>query len=85
MTMEPGMRISSESDDEAVRECVVAAYSKYIECIGKKPAPMLEDHEALIEAGDLWVFADGDEVFGSLAMRSKGKHLFVGNLAVNPE
>ena len=43
-----------------------ASYSKYVERIGKEPAPMLEDYAALIRAGEVWVLAGeaGGEVLG---------------------
>lgn len=84
----PDIRIASEGDAVAVRECVVVAYSKYIERIGKKPAPMLDDYGALARAGAVWVLADGDEIFGAIAIReirAGGDHLFIENVVVNPE
>lgn len=79
------IRPASGSDAGAVRGCVVAAYSKYIERIGREPAPMLDDYESLARAGEIWILADGDEVFGAIVMRAGDDHLFIENVAVNPE
>ena len=67
-----------------VRDLVRMAYSKYVERIGKEPAPMLEDYDALIRAGEVWVWDEGGEVLGLLVMRPANDHLFVDNVAVAP-
>jgi GNAT superfamily N-acetyltransferase len=68
-----------------VRECVRAAYSRYAERIGKKPAPALADHAALIEAGEVCVLTENEEILGGLMMRSQKDHLFVETVAVWPQ
>lgn len=40
------IRIAVEDDRQAILECVDDAYRKYIDRIGKKPAPMLAGKEA---------------------------------------
>ena len=67
-----------------VRDLVRMAYSKYVERIGKEPAPMLEDYDALIRAGEVWVWDEGGEVLGVLVIRPAYDHLFVDNVAVAP-
>jgi ribosomal protein S18 acetylase RimI-like enzyme len=69
----------------AVSELARASYSKYIERLGKKPAPMLEDYNVLIEAGGVWILAESEEAIGVLAMRPAEGHLFVDNVAIAPE
>ena len=78
------MRAARPEDTVAVGELVRAAYWKYVGRIGKEPAPMLEDYAALIQAGEVWVLAEGGEVLGVLVMRPADDHLFVGNVAVAP-
>jgi ribosomal protein S18 acetylase RimI-like enzyme len=56
-----------------------------VERIGRKPAPMLADYEAMIEAGEAWVLAGHGETLGVLAMRPDGNHLFVETVAVRPD
>ena len=67
-----------------VRDLVRMAYSKYVERIGKEPAPMREDYDVLIRAGEVWVRDEGGEVLGVLVMRPADDHLFVDNVAVAP-
>ena len=78
------IRPAERGDAAAVRDLVRMAYSKYVERIGKEPAPMREDYAALIRAGEVWVLAEGGEVLGVLVMRSADDHLFVDNVAVAP-
>ena len=52
------IRPADGGDIPAVIGCVRAAYAKYVERIGKEPAPMREDHSAAIEAGETYVLAD---------------------------
>jgi ribosomal protein S18 acetylase RimI-like enzyme len=78
------IRPAEPGDAAVVRDLVRMAYSKYVERIGKEPAPMLEDYDALIRAGEVWVLAEGGEVLGVLVMRPAEDHLFVDNVAVGP-
>jgi ribosomal protein S18 acetylase RimI-like enzyme len=78
------LRPAEWGDAAVVRDLVRMAYSKYVERIGKEPAPMLEDYDALIRAGEVWVRDEGGEVLGMLVMRPADDHLFVDNVAVAP-
>jgi GNAT superfamily N-acetyltransferase len=78
------IRPATIRDMDAVRECIREAYSKYVERIGREPAPMLVDYEAAILAGDAWVLVEGGETAGVLVMRREKGHLFVETVAVRP-
>jgi ribosomal protein S18 acetylase RimI-like enzyme len=69
----------------AVTELVREAYAKYVERIGKEPAPMLVDYEAAILAGEAWVLVEGEETSGVLVMRPENGYLFVETVAVRPD
>jgi ribosomal protein S18 acetylase RimI-like enzyme len=81
---EKSVRPAKPEEAAAVGDLVRASYSKYVERIGREPAPMLEDYAALIRAGEVWVLAEGGEVLGVLVMRPAEDHLFVDNVAVAP-
>ncbi len=49
--METTIRPAVAADCDAVRACVRAAYAKYVERIGREPAPMLADYQRLIAQG----------------------------------
>lgn len=83
--MSARLRSANTRDARAVSECVRAAYSRYVERIGKEPAPMVVDYEALIGHGNVRVLVEGEEVVGVLVMRREVDHLFVSNVAVRPD
>lgn len=65
--------------------CVEAAYQGYIEDIGEKPKPMLDDYKSLIRAGAVTVAVDGDDLGGLIVMWARRDHFYVDNVAVWPE
>ncbi len=79
------IRRASAGDVEWVSATIGAAFSRYIERIGRKPQPMTVDHAALIAAGEVHVLEDGGERLGLIVMRAKPDHLYVDILAVRPE
>ena len=81
--MARNVRPAWPEDAAAIRDLVRASYAKYVERMGKEPAPMLEDYAALIGTGEVWALVDGEEVLlGVLVMRPDEDHLFVDNVAV---
>ncbi len=82
--MEYVIRQAEQRDCEAVVACVHAAYTKYIERIGKPPAPMLADYTALIAQKSVYVLKSAAGVCGALVMAPEGSSMFVENVAVDP-
>ena len=82
-----GIRIrqAQPEDRDAIVACVQAAYQGYIEDIGQKPAPMLDDYGSLIRAEAVTVAMDGDEVAGLIVMWARPDHWYVDNVAVWPD
>ena len=79
------LRPAQPEDHEAIVACVNAAYQGYVDEIGEKPAPMLDDYKALIRAGAVTVAFDGDELAGLIVMWARRDHWFVDNIAVWPD
>ena len=52
------LRKARPEDRIAVEAIVAAAYSLYVERIGKPPGPMLDDYARLIEAGAVSVLEE---------------------------
>jgi ribosomal protein S18 acetylase RimI-like enzyme len=75
---------AARGDARAVAECVRAAYAHYVERIGREPAPMTADYEALIDAGEVWVARAGEDVAGVLVLRPQPPALQLENIAVAP-
>lgn len=78
------IRQAITEDQAAIEACVRAVYSIYIERIGKQPAPMLADYQALIARGVVYVLLDEANLCGVLVMMRQGESMFVENIAVDP-
>ena len=80
MTIRPALR----DDVESIRSLVERAYSPWVPVIGRRPGPMDWDYAALVEGGDVYVWA-APAVSGLLILRpADGGALMVENVAVDP-
>ena len=79
------LRLAEPNDVDAVRLCALAAYRKYVERIGREPAPMIADFAADIRRQRLHVIEDGAGLAGYVVFFSKGDHMFLENVAVAPD
>ncbi|EGR49301.1 uncharacterized protein TRIREDRAFT_59827 [Trichoderma reesei QM6a] len=92
-----GLRIRKATPDDIppLQAIVNASYSKYIDRIGKPPAPMLADYAKLLETRDIFILEattneeDGTPVVkmvGSiiLGVDAEGDAVTVNNLVVEP-
>lgn len=83
MCEQPDIRSARVEDEAAVRACAEQAYSRYIEVIGRKPAPMLADFAAQISAGHVYVATREQETLqGFIVFYPMAQHLFLENVAV---
>ncbi|KAL7823873.1 acyl-CoA N-acyltransferase [Trichoderma gracile] len=89
------IRRATAEDIPPLQAIVNASYSKYIDRIGKPPAPMLADYAKLLQTRDIFVLettAKGDEgdsvvnMVGSimLGVDAEGDAVTVNNLVVEP-
>lgn len=82
--MPTAIRRASAGDAAAAAAITRAAYEPYVGRIGREPAPMAADFGALIEAGDVWVATDRDQVVGVLVLRPQDTALLLESVAVDP-
>ncbi|MBS1166404.1 MAG: uncharacterized protein H6R00_2429 [Proteobacteria bacterium] len=80
---EPEMRAAGPDDVPAIETLIRDAYGKYVERIGRPPAPMTADYGRLVEAGGVWVLELDGSLVGLMALTSMADHLLVGNVAVS--
>jgi GNAT superfamily N-acetyltransferase len=81
------LRRARADEADAVGALVEAAFSRHIEAVGRRPAPMDDDHAAHIAAGEQWVSEAPDGVAGlgsSIVLTEHDDHLHVDNVAVAP-
>ena len=82
--MATAIRRASPGDAAAAAEITRAAYRPYVERIGREPAPMAADFDALIDDGDVWVATDQERVVGVLVLRLRDAVLLLESVAVDP-
>jgi ribosomal protein S18 acetylase RimI-like enzyme len=78
------IRPATPADLPAYVRIVDAAYSPYIPRMGRKPAPMLDDHAGRVRDGTAWVADVNGEVAGVLVLLDEPDHLLLDNVAVDP-
>jgi GNAT superfamily N-acetyltransferase len=78
------VRAAIPEDATAIGQCVCAAFEKYIERIGKPPAPMLLDYPALICADKVWVAEDQNTICGVIVLFPTDKGFYLDTIAVSP-
>ena len=83
--MDLELRIAVGEDARAVGDLVDRAYAGYIERMGRKPGPMLDDYAALIAGGLVRVICRDGRIRGVLVLIEKDDHLLLDNIAVDPE
>ena len=80
------IRRAEPRDQAAIEEIVRAAYSPYIERIGKPPGPMLDDYARLIAVGAVNVLTDPKGIIlGLIVLLPQPDHLLLDNIAVSPD
>jgi len=79
------IRKATRDDLPQVRSCAYAAFSKYLERIGKAPAPMNADFAAQIDQGLIHVALRGRQFLGYTACYREGDHAHLDSIAVMPQ
>ena len=80
----PALRRARTEDAASIAACVRAAYSQYIERIGRPPGPMLDDYDQVVRDHRAYVIEEGGEVIGALVLIEKDGGLLLDNVAVLP-
>jgi predicted kinase/GNAT superfamily N-acetyltransferase len=80
----PAPALATAADVPAIERLVAAAYAKYVERIGKKPGPMLDDYRARVAEGVVWVVRGEDGLAGLVVLLPAADHLLLDNIAVSP-
>ncbi|KAL2852450.1 acyl-CoA N-acyltransferase [Aspergillus pseudoustus] len=90
----PRINKATADDVPRIESMITAAFTKYIERIGKPPAPMLADYDKLIQTHEVYVLQDTDEstngsestVRGSIVLESddESNTLELSSLVVDP-
>ena len=83
---EPVVRRAVPGDLPAIKSCVDAAFSRYIERIGKEPEPMLIDYAPYLAHDAIYVIDGGPGLIaGIIVLLPMVDHLLLDTVAVAPE
>ena len=77
-------RPATAADAAGIAGCVRAAYSPWIERIGRPPGPMLDDYGEVVRDHRAYVIEGGGELIGALVLIEKEGGLLLDNVAVLP-
>jgi ribosomal protein S18 acetylase RimI-like enzyme len=78
------IRRATAADMAAVAQLIADAYVKYVERIGRTPAPMTTDYAAVLDTARVWALEDDGAVVGALVTEDRGDHLLLEMIAVAP-
>jgi N-acetylglutamate synthase-like GNAT family acetyltransferase len=79
---EPLLRRATETDVATIEALVKNAFEKYVERIGRPPAPMVADYAALLDESRIWVVERRDAIVAVLVTQHHGDHLLLETIAV---
>ena len=79
---EPVLRRATSDDVDAIQALATDAFGKYVERIGRPPAPMVADYAALLGESRIWVVERRDAVVAMLVTQHHGDHLLLETIAV---
>lgn len=78
------IRLATDDDLQDIQSCAVAAYSKYVDRIGQKPAPMLADFSTQIERGQVHVVIYQSSFAGYAVFYPDNDCVQLENIAIVP-
>ncbi|BCI50818.1 acetyltransferase [Mycolicibacterium litorale] len=77
-------RRATAADVPALERLVAAAFEKYVERIGRPPAPMVHDYRALLDTARVWTVDGPDAPVALLVTMPRADHLLLDTIAVSP-
>ena len=84
-TTDFSIRQATLDDLPEIKACAVAAFSPFIERVGKPPAPMLDDQAAQIRQGIVFVGLSAGRFVGYAVYQPRGENMHLETLAVLPD
>ena len=79
---EPLLRRATGDDIGPIEGLVAESFGKYVERIGKPPAPMLTDYAGMLDTSRIWVVEQRDAIIAVLVTQDQGDHLLLDTVAV---
>jgi len=79
------IRLALADDLADIQTCAHDAYARYVERLGRKPAPMIANFAGQIELGQVHTAICDSTFAGYVVFYGEGDHFHLENVAVNPE
>ena len=79
------VRRAGPSDVAAVERIVHSAFAMYVARIGRNPAPMDADYNAVVASSRVWVLESDGEIAGVVVNEEHDDHLLLDTIAVAPD
>jgi N-acetylglutamate synthase-like GNAT family acetyltransferase len=81
---ETSIRRATTADLSDIQRLIDAAYGKYVDRIGRPPAPMTADYAAAVRNSRVWLLHCREILVGALVTEDRGDHLLLETVAVSP-
>src|SRR6202022_4783859 len=81
---EPPPGAATAADVPVIGQIVEHAYRHYIPRIGKPPGPMLDDYDARVSEGVVWVIGERPSIAGVVVLLPRPDYLLLDNIVVAP-
>src|SRR5436190_23024585 len=78
------LRRATAADVAEIRQLITEVYQKYVERIGRPPAPMTADYSAAVAHFRVWVLESDEGIVGALVTEDCTDHLLLETVAVAP-
>lgn len=78
------VRRAAVADGAAIERLVAAAFDKFVERIGRPPAPMTHDYRGLLTTARVWVHDGAGGPVGVLMTVPQRDHLLLDKVAFSP-
>jgi ribosomal protein S18 acetylase RimI-like enzyme len=85
MANRPTIRKAEPPDAAGIKECVEAAYRRYIPRMGQKPGPMLDEYSQVVSRHQAFVLEESGHVIGVAVLVSSDEGILLDNVAVHPD
>jgi ribosomal protein S18 acetylase RimI-like enzyme len=79
------IRRAAAPDASAVRDLVQRSYAPYVARMNRRPAPMDQNYDDLLDTSDSWLAEDDGRIIGVIVTRLYPDHLLIETVAVLPE
>lgn len=79
------IRQARKTDAEFLGSCTSAAYSKYVERLGRLPEPMIVNYAKILDESQVWILECHGKRAGLLVLQPDGNQLFIFSIAIAPE